>query len=238
VTLWGEWEPPSRVTKRWRPEPDLPTYLHEPLLSPLPDRPKLQNTDPMVFGRAFRYSNCKQWHEKHGKPRGLQDLEPGSVILFGSKREGFVEFVLDAVLVVGSPGRPYAPRNPDALADESFLRQTIVEPLRTFGDRARGWAFTLLSGATPDDPVEEMYSFVPCKPIGDDGPQQFNRPVIDLPRFINPRNWRAQAGYTTRDRVPISDARDAWTEVVRQVRGQGCSLGFDLAEPPLRQDEF
>jgi hypothetical protein len=233
ITFWGEWEPPSTVVARWPREPDLPTFLHKPFLASMPDQPELQNTDPLVFGPAFRYSNCKQWDEQNGQPSGLQDLEPGSVILFGSKRQGHREFILDTVFVVGSTSRSYAPSHPRALEEDPFVTHTVVAPLRTFGDRSRRWRFTLFTGATPAEPVEGMYSFVPCLPVVEDGPRRFARPRIELPRFINPSSQQSPAGFTAKDRIDLGTAKGVWLAVVDQVTAAGCCLGFDLAEPPL-----
>src|SRR3954466_10616656 len=60
--LWGEWEPPSFVTKYPAASDGLPRWLHEPIWKE-PDRARLlQNTDPLIFGERFVYSNCRQSH--------------------------------------------------------------------------------------------------------------------------------------------------------------------------------
>ena len=92
LTFWGEWEPPSDVVREWSPSGSLPRFLHAPVWTKS-GPPKRQNTDPWVFGDHFRYSNCKQ----QAQPR-LRRLTPGSVIFFGSTKDG--EFVLDTVFVV------------------------------------------------------------------------------------------------------------------------------------------
>jgi hypothetical protein len=230
VTFWGEWEPPSRVVQRWRSDGGLPTFLHEPLLTALPDKTELQNTDPLVFGSRFRYSNCKQFDRKNDKSSGLQDLEPGSVILFGSKEQGATEFVLDTVLVVAG-GRSYSPSDSISLADEPFVRRVVVEPLSTFEEALR-WRFTLFDGATPDDPTQGMFSFVPCMPVERE-PLRFARPRIRLAGLINPRSQQAPKGYTRHDRLDIGGARSAWQSVVEQVLDAGCVLGYDFPEPVL-----
>lgn len=60
------------------------------------------NTDPYVFGDAFKYCCCQQWSRRH--PTALHDLPVGSIILFGSCK--FVNkvagFYLDTVFVVDS----------------------------------------------------------------------------------------------------------------------------------------
>lgn len=54
----------------------------------------LQNTDPLVFGDSFLYSNCRQ-----GAIGRLRELRAGSVIVFGSVVSK--SWVVDTVFVVG-----------------------------------------------------------------------------------------------------------------------------------------
>ncbi|MCC2275482.1 hypothetical protein LKL35_08605 [Streptomyces sp. ET3-23] len=230
VTFWGEWEAPSRIVGRWPAQGDLPRFLHEPLLSEMPSSGYAQNTDPLVFGPRFRYSNCKQFDRHRGHPTGMQDLTPGSVILFGSKQPGRTAFALDTVFVVAN-SQPYALRDGDSLAAEPFVQRTVVAPLRT----GPGWehlAFTLFDGATHVDPVAGMFSFVPCMSV-DREPLRFARPVIDLAGFINPKSQQSPSGYTERHRVSLQTAGDAWRAVVAQVFASGCMLGHSLTEPEL-----
>jgi hypothetical protein len=202
--------------------------LHEPLLTALPHKAELQNTDPLVFGSCFRYSNCKQFDLKSGKPSGLQDLEPGSVMLFGSKEQGRPEFVLDTVFVVAN-GRPYSPSSSLGLADDPFVRRVVVEPLSTFQEALHS-RFTLFNGATPDDPTDGMFSFVPCRPVERE-PLRFARPRIRLDGFINPLSQQSPKGYTARDRIHVEEARHAWQSIVMQVLDAGCFLGYGFPEP-------
>jgi hypothetical protein len=228
VTFWGEWEAPSRIVQRWPVDGDLPRFLHQPMLSEMPTGRYAQNTDPLVFGARFRYSNCKQFDRHHGHPTGMQDLASGSVILFGSKQPGRAAFALDTVFVVAD-ARPYALNDLACLADEPFVQRTVVAPLGS----GPGWgyqAFTLFDGATRDEPVTGMFSFVPCLPV-DGKPRRFARPVIDLPGFINPRSQQSPSGYTPRHRVGLRTACEAWQAVVEQVFATGCMLGHGLPEP-------
>jgi len=103
LCLWGEWEAPSLVVHRWPTRgrlAGLPRVLHRPRLAPLPSTGIVQNSDPLVFGNAFRYSNCRQSTRYTHRPQKQQCLDLGSVVLFGSKQGG--AFVLDTCLVVRS----------------------------------------------------------------------------------------------------------------------------------------
>ena len=57
------------------------------------DASKYLNTDPCVFGKSFKYSNCKQ-----NATYALKNLPPGSLIIFGSIHE--TRYYLDTVFVV------------------------------------------------------------------------------------------------------------------------------------------
>src|SRR6185503_12345431 len=78
-TFWGEWEPQSKVVETFRPAGARPRWLHEPVWDRPRHRKLLQNTDPLVFGDAFMYTNCLQWNGK------LRRLAQGSIVLFGSR---------------------------------------------------------------------------------------------------------------------------------------------------------
>ena len=90
-----------------------------------PDR-SFQNTDPMVFGDAFIYSNCVQ-----PAFRSLRSLSPGSIILFGRYGgDGRAHsFSLDTCLVVDQVRR-LAPAGDGWGRD---LSDAVLLPLSTEG---------------------------------------------------------------------------------------------------------
>lgn len=217
VTFWGEWEPPSAVTALPRTGPDEPRYLHDPFWSRPRDKSGLQNTDPLVFGERFLYSNCRQ----RGN-RKLRRLAPGSLVLFGSTLHG--EFVLDTAFVVGE-SEEYTRRTTRHLDVPAWTRAVVFDPLcGGEGDDT----FRLYRGRRPDD-GDGPYSFVPCLPYRADG-SGFARPVIRLP-WLNPRLTQG-AGARPADARRV---RDVWTEVVNQVEAAGLCLGVELAPPPQRR---
>ncbi len=189
IVFWGEWEPPSYVRHRWAKDGDLPQFLHDPVW----ERPNFggfrQNTNPWVFGDCFRYSNCHQPNQS-----GLRTLPLGSVILFGStlglNSDAGPTFVLDTVFVVGGEPEPFSPATPPN-TDESF-RVCTVEALATGGDPNA--EYMLYKGATHEDQVNGMYSFIPCRRADHDD-VRFARPSLSLPvALLNPRNWRVPFG--------------------------------------------
>jgi hypothetical protein len=95
--FWGEWEGPSVFWRVDSPGPPLPTVVHAPFRPTSCPAEPVQNTDPMVFGDAFIYSNCLQ-----GAFRSLRALSPGSIVLFGrhGRSQGRPSFSLDTCFVV------------------------------------------------------------------------------------------------------------------------------------------
>lgn len=224
VSFWGEWEAQSRVVGRYgKAGQGMPRFLHEPFLRRPSDlMAGGQTTDPFVFGDAFLYSHCRQFTATL-RPSRMQRLTEGSVVLFGSKLSH--RFVLDTLMVIGSAA-PYVIGEPDEFGNDvtDVFRAATLEPLAALPKLA-GTRAVLYRGLMYGPGRQEMFSFVPADP----GCQPFARPIIELAGLVNPANPRASK--TTR--VTPGQARDAWREVVRQVREQGLDLAVFLAEPQI-----
>jgi hypothetical protein len=163
------------------------------------------------------YSNCRQ----PNRP-ALLTLTPGSVLLFGSNRGG--DFVIDTVFVVRD-SHPFSPVEPPE-TDAAF-RVCTVEAIRT-SDAYASNRFTLYRGATYDAPVEEMYSFVPCR-RADEGNARFPRPVISLPScYLNPLAQGPKGAGKAR---ALSDVHAQWESVRTQVVAAGCLIGVHFSTP-------
>lgn len=223
VVFWGEWESPSYVVHRWPRARGLPTVLHRPCVAEPPPGPR-QNTDPWVFGEAFLYSNCKQLNPRPLRsPSALQRLDRGSIILFGSASYG--RFGLDTLFVVGEVAGAFTPLDGGIDLDPTFQLCT-VDSLAT--DDAAAASLTLYRGATPENPIDGMFSFVPCREATET-PQRFERPTIHMPGIINPTSKQSPSGAKlTRS---LAARQDAWAAVVDQVQAAGLSLGARLALP-------
>ena len=78
LSFWGEWEGPSIFWKVDSPGKPLPAVVHAPFRPIHRPSSSFQNTDPMVFGDAFVYSNCLQ-----ATYASLRTLTAGSLVLFG-----------------------------------------------------------------------------------------------------------------------------------------------------------
>ncbi len=197
LLFWGEWEPCSSIKKTFKPADRIlfPTYLHSPFLqldkrgnvvkkkSNLNTTTNLkgcstscsktcspfQNTDPFVFGDCFFYSLCKQRHFSC-----LRNLDVGSIILFGSTisaKRGGPYFALDTVFVVGEK-RHYTEKTAQKDLD-GFIPQYYDEIMGF--DTKNTEPLVCYKGASFNNPVNGMYSFVPCKPYDEIGFDGFKR---------------------------------------------------------------
>jgi hypothetical protein len=89
-------------------------------------------------------------------------------------------------------------------------------------------SFRLYLGATPNDPVQGMFSFVPCVPVEGDLDARFARPEIRLPEVITP-HLRQGKKITRLQRS--KEAFSLWTEVRAQVERTDLGLATTLITP-------
>jgi hypothetical protein len=228
IVFWGEWEGPSVFWKiDGTPGKPKPSVLHAPFR---PDRPPLdsasvQNTDPMVFGDAFIYSNCLQ-----DAFVSLKRLAAGSIVLFGrhSRAAGKPAFSLDTCLVVDRvEALEPLPFDPVAYG-EDILDDAVMSPLHSEG-AVSAFAVYFAKMRTDDG---SPFSFFPARLL-DDKERLFARPQLTpkgaLKDVISPENMQGIKG-----RSITAAERDAiWREVARQIVQHGCGLGYRAAAPPL-----
>ncbi|WP_027633342.1 hypothetical protein [Clostridium hydrogeniformans] len=200
------------------------------------------NTDPCVLGNMFLYSNCQQDNNVK-KCKILKDLEPGGIILFGSGKQSnekniYDKFICDTIFVT-----KYKIENLSSETFEDFYNDTIQKlkeqkaPDRTLErfTRLSKWYYTLTIeslknknkyytlyiGATIDDRIDNIYSYVPCKEIEDlNSDIGFERP--DLSRvlknyFTNVKNNNGGFGNQTinykNDVDDIEDIEEVWNKI-------------------------
>jgi hypothetical protein len=224
LVFWGEWEPPSRMERRWPAYGRLPRCLHRPYWTEPATRGYRQNTDPWVFGERMIYSNCRQTTGPGRRATSMQRLTRGSVICFGSTIDG--EFCVDTVFVVAS-AEPWVPAEVAELdVDDAF--KTCTGCSITTAGRDAHLSLTLYRGATLDEPVDGMFSFVPARLADADDPR-FRRPVIQLPESIDPSIRRSTWG--SKRRQALETLRDRWEEVRRQVLAADLLLAVRLQTP-------
>lgn len=230
VGFWGEWEAPSIMhpTRRARGEPRC---LHVPAFYQPDEYDELLDTDPFVFGGRFLYTACRQ-HTHHLYPGGaretaLKHLGRGSVIVFGSciRRR----FAVDTVIVVGNSVEyangdflPLADLSlPDEYYDVTLNAASAMNPTVA--------SFRLYLGATVEEPVDGMFSYVPCMPTRL-APRGFPRPQIELPGLVTQN--LSQGAKVTQMRRP--DLIEAWGEVRKQIEDAGLSLAHHIDLDPVR----
>ena len=230
LRAWGEWEAESELIREL-PQPDqgsqYPRYLWRTFYIPKDNYRLLHNTDPFIFGERFLYSNCGQ-----RKTPSLTHLERGSVIAFGSGKKvaGEWKWALDTVFVVADSLMYAASEVRQVLTDatsEVFLAVT-GDPIMA---REKA-SFRLYFGATPEDPVDGMYSYFPAMPAqGDTG---FPRPLIELPsEYLNPRAFRSPKG--VRSTRTSEELRCIWNSLATQTLEYGLVLGTHAALPERRK---
>ena len=231
LVFWGEWEAESDVEPIREPVRGGPRWLHSPYYV----RPEAyrrgervrQNTDPFVFGDQFFYTLCRQVR-KSGRPTLLRDLDPGSLIVFGSLKAG--EFVVDTVFVTGDSvlhelGSWEATL--DGRVPETYVDVTLRPTYGWEDDRIR---LRLYSGATIERPVDGMFSFVPALPgsVADGG---FARPSVIDRELITPS---LPMGFKATRGLSPSRIKSAWESIGEQIVAQDLALGTRFELPQRR----
>lgn len=233
IALWGEWEPQSRVVETYpKTGASMPRRLQEPFWRAPAGSGLWQNTDPLVFGNRFLYTNCRQ--PTNGK---LRALAPGSLILFGSNLGG--EFVLDTVFVVGSRSQEFTAGSSESVKCDAWVREVVFERLRESACAPPDETGLRPSTCTPNGQLrmyesvthaerpDGPFSFVPCRPFEVGG--GFSRPAIHLRRGLIEPNLRMGAKAT---QASASELASLWELVLDQVADAGLALGVRMDVPP------
>jgi hypothetical protein len=237
LLFWGEWEPPSEVKKLQSnsSQPENPKYLHIPFLPTDEQIKKYQkkigktsqckksccrdaesccrDTDPFVFGKSFIYEICLQRHFT-----SLRNLEKGSLIIFGSHLNK--RFVIDTVFVVKNVKEHYS--------FEDVIKMNLgkyPEIATKFIIANSNNKFTLYTGATYEDQVNGMYSFVPAKVY--DG-QEKGFPRISLPK--SSIHEKQNMGIAKKDNASEKDISDLWRDIKKEV-SKNHVLGINFKFP-------
>lgn len=230
LNFWGEWEGPAAV-EILPVTPEGPRWLLTPRF---PDKKDFgMNTDPFVFDGPFRYSFCQQ----SSKPT-LRNLGVGSMLLFGSCWRK--KFLLDTVFVVG--------RNCGSLnsftkrKDLGLFGQMNITPIlkeigespctgkTKCGDDPQA---SVYEGATPEAPVNGIYSFVPARPATSKD-SVFSRPVLEsdvLEGFITPGLSQG----IKRTAASTATIVEAWKRLTKELRKQGFVFGVQFEIDPKSQ---
>lgn len=215
IHFWGEWEAQSDFQPVYssKSSDGFPLGIFSPWYSLASNPENAQNTDPFVFG-CFIYSVCRKF--KNGRATLLnRNLVSGDVILFGSSLHG--EFVLDTVFVVKeeititkndykSKLKNSVPKSYNDTVLSVLFRHHHSQECTKQADE-----MTIHFGATYDDPVDGMYSFVPCLPANKKS-NLFARPVIKHPGISGKLNTNFKVFNNH-----CSDIRLEWENILGQV---------------------
>ena len=230
LVFWGEWEAEADVVETYDSVGHLPKRLitpsriqnyskKNPAAKKCNKKDFLLNTDPFVFGECFRYSNCQQLSRK----RVLQNLEPNSIILFGSHKGNV--FLLDTVFVVGdTPIQFSKTEDLKSICDFKAYKKIVLDytlPLKKAGD-------TLMYYEGKTYRKNEMFSFSPAKIYGPGC--QFERIALNSKMMKMIAGKSINMDQTQGIRSINADVEKAWKLIRDFVLKEGCVLGvrFDL----------
>lgn len=205
IYFWGEYEPPTicKIVST-----SAPQAIHE-YLCPVRNTvvpPKIQNSDPYVFGEHFKNICCK---------RGRRKYYPGDVLLFGKIENGDSPkpyMKLDTVMVVKEEV------DVDYQLNMTQYFKASIEPIIK-APKKRDTFYRGKNYATDN----QHFSFVPCVL---DNPHNLQNvtlpmPVLDLKKlgFDVKKQLRS---YGAKD-IPFSE--DKWNQIIDAVKGQGWLIG-------------
>ena len=225
--FWGEWEGPSVYWRVNSPGKPLPRLVHAPFRPVHWPAAPVQNTDPMVFGDGFVYSNCLRCTYP-----SLGTLSRGSIVLFGryGRVAGRPSFSLDTCLVVDQVHTlPPVPIGTENLGRD-LLTDAVLSPLHSEGIEND---LTVYFGRSRSAVPAHPFSFFPARLIDESLPlfaRPELRPVGALQDVITPGNMQ---GIKATSHLGVLDRDAIWAEIVCQVNQQGCGLGYYAAPPPL-----
>lgn len=241
LTFWGEWEAQSNVARLKNERKHLPTFLNRPFLDPSVSN-RTHNTDPYVFGQNFRYIICKQ-----GYSEILRNLEPFSLILFGSCINK--KFCLDTVFLVSEEIQRYSIENIETIfSQRNQYYFASVNPLyddTKFNDdvdkedtcrleQEKEYSFYKGVKYSDKDKYEGIYSFVPCKEYDPDKELDyiFKQPVIDLD-IISENQTQGLNACNGRE-FSREEIVDYWNKIVGQIEKAGLLKGTIFKTPELK----
>lgn len=234
LEFWGEFESPAKLFREFKTNSKpYPRYLWKPL--PIDSNYQLNigaaNTDPYIFG-CFAYTICKKFRKINNKEVQKatilhNGLQTGDLILFGSQVNGY--FVLDTLFVVGRAVEINEENYKKLKKDygDTFIKAAL-EPIFTEKYDSSDCStiptcsklsrknITIHFGATYDNPVKGMYSFVPAR-LWKKESLGFPRPIISL----SPISHNAQNFCYCIKSSNISEVKDFWMNVKKEVTKAG-----------------
>lgn len=242
LTFWGEWEPQSEIIKIINPKPYFPKYLNLPYLD-LREPQRTHTTDPYVFGNSFRYFICRQHSNRHI----LKNIEPGSIILFGSSIN--FKFCLDTLFVVSNNRIKYSSENVNQMFPidkrgqfyyaciDPIFGSAICNPEVEEEDNCRAnqnEEFVCYESLSFNQEKLDgnIYSFVPIKLYDKDNIKNsvFRQPEIELDFIQHAQTMGINSKDCTREEI-----QEYWNEISKQIENQNLLRGTKFKTPFMKQ---
>jgi len=217
--FWGEWEGNSSFNSIANPNYQiLPNGIHKPFHSTAIRGG--QNTDPYVFGNDFKYCICKQ-------TGNLCNLDPNSLILFGSTFPSLGKFYIDTVFVIkNNTPATHVYATGAAGYSSTYIEATLEQLTEYLGVPHRPSNNQLYHSQTWWD-NKEYFSFVPSKL--DFNGNGFERLFIKLddPIFKLSSNPTGKSFLKNCNLTP----KQLWDAIASIAQEQGFKLGVRITEP-------
>jgi hypothetical protein len=212
LLFWVEWEGNSEFTP-FAGGIGFPNGTHVPFHSILIRG--IQNTDPYVFGKYFKYAICSQ--------TGVMcNLLADSLILFGTTKD--IGFELDTVFVVRNHESAQNVYLNNASNYTLIYREETLEQLgQTYLGPNPSLNNKIHRGQTWWE-NKDYFSFVPCKV---DNGLSFKKVVLQIPPMGKQKVGHPYHHFDNINHIQL------WKLIVKEVLKQGFYLGIRFNEPQI-----
>ena len=217
--FWGEWEGNSIFNPIENNNyKTLPNGIHKPFHSTVIRGS--QNTDPYIYGKEFKYCKCKQ----NGS---LCNLDPNSLILFGSTFPSIGKFYIDTVFVVKNNVTATHVHATGASGYSQTYKEATLEQLTEYLGVSHNPSTCKLYHSQTWWDNQKYFSFVPCKlDLNGNGFERLyidlNNPTFHLSSNSTGKSFLKKCNLTT---------KQTWDEIVKIAIKQGFKLGIRFTEP-------
>lgn len=255
LSFWGEWEAPAEAISLTAGGAAHTAFAPQPVA--FPARAGLQNTDPFVFDGPFIYSCCKQVKKNGAPTSLRDLSRGDVLLFGSKLAGKFVLDTVFVVANSTLYGRRTGPDTLSGRVPQSFVEATLkplASPLGGMDDSGElqetcspvDWEgpevcsschpilssasdidYRLYWGATPEERVDSMFSFVPAKQVSEPL-VAFERPVVK--DFVSPD--LSMNFYDCLGRAGQTNAvKEAWTHIAELILGAGLVLGTAFRIP-------
>jgi len=204
IYFWGEYEPESDATFKYRTSPRAFHHKLYPVRGLVRIPKNALNTDPYVFGNHFK-NICCGIRKKNIK----NTYEIGDIVIFGKIVEEHY-FWFDTVFVV---------RNLEPIDYTRNTTQYFNASIKPYNE-AKGFKARYFYKGVSFFENNQHYSFVPCS--FEEHPAK--KPRIDLLAFGTTTYYQ---GFSKRVR-PVTFQMERWKMILKAVKDAGWNIGIQL----------